>query len=824
MQKYFNKCTILCVVICSALNINHSIADDYFDPSLIEGNLDTSTPIDLSVFSRKGGQLAGTYFTSIYLNQNLVTNTDVKYEYIDNKDFLSPLLTKKEYIEFGVRKDATPNFSALADDDTIGDLSQVIPGTFFKYDFNQNKLDLSIPQIYMNRTVLGQVDEKLWNEGINALFTSYYYSGATTKYRGQSETTNNSYLNLKSGINLGAWRLRNYSTYVHSSNISKWNNLSNYLERNILSLKSRLTIGDSYTNSEMFDSFSFRGIKLTSDDAMLASSQRGFAPVIRNIAKSNAEITIRQNGVIIRQSYVPAGPFVIDDLYPTATSGDMEITIKEADGSSRTFIQPFSSVPIMLREGNFKYSLAAGEYRKVGTDNIKTPYFIQATGIYGLPYDTTIYNGSIISKDYQSLLVGLGKSLADFGSVSFDVSTAKSTLENQTDTGSSLRFQYSKDVLVTGTSFSFTSYRYSTAKYRDFSDVNDYTYNYWKYSQNRKDKFQFDINQNIGENLGNFHLTGYQERYWNKKGKSQNINASYNNIYQGISYALNYSYTKDDASGNKSKLFSLSLSIPFDVFSPTTNISVSSSIDDNNKTRSSVGLSGNVFDDNSLYYNMQAAYASKTNDSSSGSLSMNYRRSFGEYQVGYNYDKTVKQLNYSANGSVVLHPYGLTFGQPIAETFALIRAKNAHNLAVMNYTGIYTDGQGNAIVPYTSPYEKNTLSLDIKNMGPKIDLISNVKTVVPTRGAIVLADYPTQIGYKIFVKLTGVNIPFGALTTLKNEGYQSNGIVDDGQVVYLSGAPVEGDIQVTWSNGQCIAPYKLTNFDADIHFLSATCD
>lgn len=40
---------------------------------------------------------------------------------------------------------------------------------------------------------------------------------------------------------------------------------------------------------------------------MLPDSMKGFAPTIHGIARSNAQVTIRQNGYIINQRYVPPG-------------------------------------------------------------------------------------------------------------------------------------------------------------------------------------------------------------------------------------------------------------------------------------------------------------------------------------------------------------------------------------------------------------------------------------------------------------------------------------------------------------------------------------
>lgn len=57
----------------------------------------------------------------------------------------------------------------------------------------------------------------------------------------------------------------------------------------------------------IFDSVSFRGVQLASDDNMLPDSLKGFAPVVRGIAKSNAQVTIKQNGYTIYQTYVSPG-------------------------------------------------------------------------------------------------------------------------------------------------------------------------------------------------------------------------------------------------------------------------------------------------------------------------------------------------------------------------------------------------------------------------------------------------------------------------------------------------------------------------------------
>lgn len=70
----------------------------------------------------------------------------------------------------------------------------------------------------------------------------------------------------------------------------KWDNVYTYIQRSIIPLKSQLTLRDSTSPSDIFDSVPFRGAQLASDDEMLPQSQRGYAPVVRGIARTNAQV------------------------------------------------------------------------------------------------------------------------------------------------------------------------------------------------------------------------------------------------------------------------------------------------------------------------------------------------------------------------------------------------------------------------------------------------------------------------------------------------------------------------------------------------------
>ena len=144
-------------------------------------------------------------------------------------------------------------------------------------------------------------------------------------------------------------------------------------------------------------------------------------------------------------------------------------------------------------------------------------------------------------------------------------------------------------------------------------------------------------------------------------------------------------------------------------------------------------------------------------------------------------------------------------------------------MKVTNNSGIYTDSKGFAVVPYVTPYRQNNLSLDTASLNSNTDVLNDTKTVVPTKGALALADYPTVTGYKVILQLIGKEIPFGATANMKNHDNVPEGIVDDRKRVWLNGAPEKGTVEVNWAGGSCLASYQLTQVSDKPQDVAAQC-
>lgn len=79
---------------------------------------------------------------------------------------------------------------------------------------------------------------------------------------------------------------------------------------------------------------------------------------------------------------------------------------------------------------------------------------------------------------------------------------------------------------------------------------------------------------------------------------------------------------------------------------------------------------------------------------------------------------------------------------------------------------------------------------------------------MPTQGALVRANFDTRIGVRALITVTqgGKPVPFGSLVRENSTGITSM-VGDDGQV-YLSGAPLSGELLVQWETVQTHAALR----------------
>lgn len=827
----------------------NAFAGLHFDPAMLSD--DPHAVADLSRFETGHAQVAGSYPVDIYLNGIFFRSQPLQFDTVPNEAHredihdstdLMACLNRRDLARMGVNVSAFPQLASLPEDRCVSP-GQFIPQAYTAFDFQKMRLDISIPQAAMNSQPQDWIPPEQWDEGINAALLSYQFSGSDS--RGSYGDSRSSYLNLTSGLNVGPWRLHDVSTWSDNSNrysnVHRWQHLSTYIQRTIIPLQSELTLGDSNTNGDVFDTNSFRGIKLVTDEGMLPDNMRGYAPVIRGTANSNAQVSIRQNGSEVYRTFVAPGAFVIRDLFPLSSGGDLDITVTEADGTKRSFTVPYSSLPILQREGHVRFGLVAGRYRS-SSDRYAAPAFAQGTLLWGLAHNITAYGGIQYADNYDAVAVGTGLSMGQWGAVSADVSQSDSTLaDGSRHQGQSLRFMYGSSLASTGTSFQLAGYRYSSQGFYTLADVALKDISGWLQNDNendadgrpvkhnwashynlynsRRERIQLSLSQKLVA-FGSLFVTASHQTYWQNNASSDTVQAGFSSTIGPVSYSLSWGDSHISGQLEADKTLWLSTSMPLlallshDAVTDRdhqlmVNYSASQNTDGNISHQ--VGLSGTALDDDNLDWSVTQGYGRA--ESTSGDASLSYQGGTGNASLGYGYSQDYRQLRYGMSGGAIVHSHGLTLSQPLGETSILVAAPGAAGIPVESNIGIRTDGRGYTVVPYAGPYRENRVALDISKLDDHTDIENAVTRVVPTRGAVVIASFITHTGIHGLFTLThnGAPLPFG--TTVSAESGNTSGLVGDNGQVWLTGLPLHGKLNAKWGDApdeRCTVYYHLT--------------
>lgn len=786
-----------------------------FDSNFLSGS---GQKVDLSVFRSGNPLVAGDYRVDIYVNGVWQGRRDLPFR-ANSGGEVGACIDLKLLEELGV------DTEKLSVRDTVSsDCVQVqerMQDGFGVYDSGNLRYDLSIPQAFLRRQARGYVNPELWDRGVNAGFVGYSFNAVDGETRGPfGSHTRNAYLGLNMGLNLGGWQLRQNSSVTWKEGAgSHWQRIDTYAQRGIARVHGMLTIGEAYTNGELFDSIGYRGISLASDDRMLPDSLRGYAPVVRGIAETNARVEIRQNQQLIYSSTVSPGAFVIDDLYPTGYGGDIEVSVIEADGRVRSFKLPFGAVAQMLRPGQARYAFSAGQVRNDSL--LDNPWLAQATYQRGIANRLTLYAGALLSRNYSSVLYGVGLS-TPAGAISMDVTHARTQLRDGADhQGASLRLSYSSLLASSGTNVTLAAYRYSTQSFYGLQDAlaaNDAIERGFdaQFSTRQRSQFQLTLNQPLGKRGGALYITGSVRDFYGQPGTNTQYQFGYNNSWRALSFGLSAMRTGNGFGGQHDTQYLLSMSMPLGRSSRPMSISTDIGLSDGGVGGSGlrygssrVGVTGSAGDGNNINYGLTLT---DTRDADTSAVAtLNYRGRYATLDGSYGYSDSFRQLSLSASGNVVAHAGGITFAPYRGDTMVLVQAPNAQGAAVLNAPGLRVDGRGYAVVPYASPYRLNAVTLDPAGMAQDVELESSSQSVAPYAGAISLMRFQTRSGRALLISVVGAAgkaLPIGS--PVRDEQGQLVGMVGQGGRLYVRTEKAGGRLQVQWGTGpsqQCALDY-----------------
>ncbi|EPN2807085.1 outer membrane usher protein [Serratia marcescens] len=763
--------------------------------------------IDLSQFSRGGYIMPGTYGMVVHINKNDLPEQQIPFYPPEDDPNGSRACVNKALVELlGLKESALKDLTWWHQDECLDEKS--VAGMEMRADLSTSSLYLSIPQAFLEYTADNWDPPSRWDVGIPGMLFDY---NVNTQSQYQQRSGDRSYAmsgNGTAGANMGAWRLRadwqanlNHQTGSGQPTTKQLDWSRYYAYRAVPALRSKLTVGENYLDSGMFDSFRFTGASLVSDDNMLPPNLRGYAPEVVGVAKTNAKVVISQQGRVLYETTVASGPFRIQDIND-AVSGELNVRVEEQDGSVQKFTMNTANIPYLTRPGSVRFKLAAGKPSD-WQHHSRGPLFGTGEFSWGVSNGWSLYGGALAGGDYNALSLGIGRDLLALGALSFDATQSRARLpqEDRTLSGGSYQLNYSKVFDEYDSQVTFAGYRFSEQNFMSMSEYLDARY-YGNRTGNGKEMYTIIFNKHFRDWGLSAYVDYTHQTYWDRpvNDRYSLTMSRYFDIGRFRNVSLSLSAYRNEYNGTKDDGAYLSLSMPW---GERSTMSYNTTVNRNDATHR-VGYYDRIDEHNN--------YQLSAGSSRSGVNVSGYYNHEGD-KVRMSANASYQQDRYSAVGMSLqggatltanggaLHRSGMAGG-----TRMLIDTGGVPDVPVRGYgSTINTNAWGKAVISDVSSYYRNKASIDLNKLGDKAEATKSVVQATLTEGAIGYRQFDVIAGEKAMavIKLAdGSEPPFGA--TVLNSRKQETGIVNDGGSVYLSGINAGDTMAVHWSgNPQC---------------------
>ncbi|MGK3111676.1 outer membrane usher protein [Candidatus Pantoea formicae] len=762
--------------------------------------------IDLSQFSRKGFILPGSYTLAININASTLPERVIHfYPSEQDKNETLSCISPEIIPLIGLKEAALSRLKWWHKGECLD--FQSLNGVTARTDLGKSTLFISIPQAYLEYSSPTWDPPARWEEGISGLLFDYNVNAqnVSQKVQGAKSGTNVSG-NGTTGANFDAWRFRADWQARHdrrdtgAQSPTRWDWSRFYGYRALRRIGAKLTAGEDYLSSNLFDSFRYTGLNLMSDDNMLPPNLRGYAPEISGVAKNNAKVVISQQGRIIKEVQIPAGPYRIQDL-DSAVSGNLDVRVEEQDGEVHQFQVNTATIPYLTRPGQFRYKTTVGKPSDFA-HNVEGPLFAAGEFAWGISNGWSLYSGGIGGGDYHALSLGIGRDLLALGALSTDITTSSAKFAHQeTQRGHAWRISYAKRFDQLGSQVTFAGYRFSDSGFRSMGEYVN-TFKGETTSGRNKEMYTLSLNQQFESLNLTTYLNYNHQTYWN-----QDANHRYDfSLSRSVDFAkfknVNLSLT---AYRNKFNQMSdsgmyMSLSLPWGQSGTASyngsyakgntlnNVSYYRRVSDTDSYQINGGIASTGTDLGG-YYTHKSTYA-QFNTSAS------YRA--GQYQA----------LGLSLQGGATLTPQGgaLHSASLAGGTRMLV---DTEDVAGVPFSGIghsvKTNQFGKAIIADVSSYYRNSVRINVDKLDDNMEALKSVAQGTLTEGAIGYRRFSVISGEKsmAIVRLAdGSPPPFGA--SVFNKKNQETGIINDGGSVYLSGIQPGESMTLRWNDeDQC---------------------
>lgn len=659
-----------------------------------------------------------------------------------------------------------------------------------------NNLDISE---YISGGIGGMLNYDFLMMKNNSGKSSSDANGEDDKSAANSNNINTFQSNTEEGFNINDWIIRSRQSYSSSGDTRSLDQIYTYAQRTLPNYKTVMQTGRISVANSLFAMPQVLGIQFSPENALMNSKQSG--ATVSGIAQTQARVEVRQSGILIYSTQVPAGAFTLNRLPTINNTADLNVNVVEQDGATRSFLVPASSFTHDYSQQETSYSFAIGKIDQSNNDNIDSSEL--ATFNVSTPWGTRsmVGSGALLAQRYQSIAAQLSTGLANglnlSGRSAFSSDARSQTKGMQNNLSASMPL--ADRLNVNG------SVTLQDIGYRDLTDgvpsseEEDGDYINTRY----KSQYSLGVGYSF-EDLGTFNLSWSRVSTFSSEEATSRMTAGWSKTFSnGMSVSMN---AERDSGDDGNSIFYMNMSIPFG----SVRVGASMSRVGNNSTR---GVTLDQTINERLSYSLTA---NKSSDSDVGAFSANVRAlpNYSQLSLGYSrYGSENSTYTVGASGGVVATKQGVFFSPyPLQDTYAVVQIPGISGGEIQTPQGpVWSNSQGYAVSSGMSPYSESRMVLEMKSLPKNVDVNNGIQVARVARGSVTNYTFGTIVSRRALIRIyltNGKLAEKGALIYDTHDNYITT-VAGDGTVFLIDSQLEQKLVLQTASGERCQVHFKL---------------
>ncbi|CAB3743339.1 F1 capsule-anchoring protein [Achromobacter kerstersii] len=602
------------------------------------------------------------------------------------------------------------------------DFVAAFPQTSLTLRPNREQIYLVVSQDAMRGDAL---EAQNFTEGGIAALANYDIMTMRSKF---GDTRRDStYATTQVGFNIDDWIVRSRQLFSKDGDQQRFNHLYAYAQRTFPDQRTVVQGGQININSPVFAGAPITGFQFMPESALSNTATSG--ALVQGIAQSQATVEVRQAGVLIYSTMVPEGQFALTDIPLLNTSTDLDVTVQESGGQSRSFLVPAATFrnAMVSQPG---YSFAVGKVRELSSDRREVPVIAAATSTWKLNDRAVLSVGTLGASSYQTIGSGVDASL--HRDVSASLRGAGSNASRERVKGAQIIA--SANARATERLSVGVSAKQQTSGYRDLADTLVNQDSPWRASL-YKGQYTASVNWSH-ETLGSFNAAYSKSQ--NFEGNADNrLIGSWGKTMKYATVTANVETNMGSASKRDSgRSYSNDNAVYLNVSIPLGSRNVRTYVSKRGSTIRTGAAMSDVVNDQ-LNYRVSVERNSLMNQTyASGNFSVVPRYASADF--GYSQGGSGSTQSGRISGGIVAHKNGITLSPyAVQDTFGLVTVGDLSGVKLTTPNGpVWTDAAGQAVVPQLNAYRTNRVEVQPKSLPRRVDLRNGFQSLQAGRGSV----------------------------------------------------------------------------------------